>query len=128
MRKRFLALLLVLTCLAGSSGCAILAAGAVAGGGTYAYVSGWGEQSYAVDLDKAYKATLTACRRLKLTVTEQQQNLSDASIKAHDADETSIWIKLDAKNTNITRISVRVGLLGDEIATQRIHNAIDKAL
>lgn len=128
MRNRILALLLALTCLTGASGCAILAAGAVAGGGTYAYVSGWGEQSYAVDLDQAYKASLSACRRLKLTVEEQQQNISSASIKAHDAEDTSIWIRMQAKNTNITRVSVRVGLLGDEAATQRIHAAIDDAL
>ena len=128
MRKRFLAVLLALTCLAGTSGCAILAAGAVAGGGTYAYVSGWGERSYAVDLDKAFDASMAACKRLDLTVEKRSRSLSDASIKAHDADDTSVWINLEAKNTNITHVKVRVGVLGDEAATQRIHAAIDNAL
>ena len=128
MRKHCIALLLILACLTGTSGCAILAAGAVAGGGTYAYVSGWGEQSYAADLSKTYDACLTACSRLNLDVEEKSLNLSDASIKASEADGTSVWFALEGKNTNITRVRVRVGMLGDQDASARVHAAIDRAL
>ncbi|WP_028586969.1 DUF3568 family protein [Desulfocurvus vexinensis] len=123
MKKQFAALVLGLAALAALSGCMVVAAGAVAGGGTYAYISGWGEQSYNVDLADAYDATLRACSALNLHVEEKSRSLSDASVSGKDGD-TPVWIKLKTVNPKVTKISVRVGYLGDDPATQRIQQAI----
>lgn len=123
MKKRFVTMLAALAALACLSGCVVLAAGALAGGGTYAYISGWGERSYNVDLPDAYDAAERACSRLGLPIEEKGRSLSEASIKAHDGD-TPVWIKMESLNPRVTKVSVRVGLLGDDPGTQRIHQAI----
>lgn len=127
MSKRLATMLATLAALACLSGCVVLAAGAIAGGGTYAYISGWGERTYNVDIADAYDAALAACSRLDLPVAEKARSLSDASVKAHDGD-TPVWIKMKSVNPKVTKVSVRVGLLGDEAASLRIHQAMADAL
>jgi len=109
------------------SGCAALVAGGTGVIGTYAYVAGWMEGNYNVDLDRAYSATLTACRHLKLKIEKKTKNLSSGSITANDGNRT-LWIKLKAQNSTATKISVRVGLIGNKPASQRVHAAIARAL
>jgi len=109
------------------SGCAVLVAGGTGVIGTYAYVAGWMEGNYNVDLDRAYSATLTACRHLKLKIEKKTKNLSSGSITANDGNRT-LWIKLKAQNSTATKISVRVGLIGNKPASQRVHAAIARAL
>jgi hypothetical protein len=123
MKKQIASLVLGLAALAALSGCMVVAAGAVAGGGTYAYISGWGEQSYNVDVADSYDAALRACSALNLHVESKSRSLSDASISAKDG-ETPVWINMEAMNPKVTKVRVRVGYLGDEPATQRIQQAI----
>lgn len=118
---------LLLMSLAGLSGCAAVAAGAMAGGGTYAYVTGWGTVTYNVDLDQAYEAALEACDELDLLVQKQERHLSEAGIEAKDGDST-VWIDLDSEGIRVTKVAVRVGVLGDKVASERIHDRIAKEL
>ncbi|GAB6176195.1 hypothetical protein JCM16814_10860 [Desulfobaculum senezii] len=126
MMKR-LCLLAVLCALPLMQGCAVVAAGAVAGGGTYAYVTGNLVRSYNADIDSTYEATLRAARRLNLRIDKRVINLSSGSVSGTDQDR-SFWISLDATNPHVTEVSVRVGMLGDEVASRRIHEAIAAAL
>ena len=118
---------LVLLALCGLSGCAAMAAGAMAGGGTYAYISGWGTQVYNVELDEAYDAAIDACEALDLTLGKRERHLSDAEIEAMDGD-TSVWIDLESTGVRVTEIAVRVGVVGDKIASERVHDRISKEL
>lgn len=122
--KRYLSILLVLLALCGLGGCAVVAAG-MAGGGTYAYVSGWGKKVYNVDLDVAYDAAVAACRALDLKIESREQHLSDAEIRALDGD-TDVWIDLESKNPRVTEIAVRVGYLGDKVASERVLAQIER--
>lgn len=124
--KRYLSIGLVLLALAGLSGCMVVAAG-MAGGGTYVYISGWGKKVYNVDLDVAYDASLAACRSLNLKVSSKEQHLAEASIKALDGD-TDVWIDLESKNPKVTEIAVRVGYVGDKVASERILAQIERRL
>jgi len=121
--KNTLCVCLLLASLAGLSGCAAVAAGAMAGGGTYAYVTGWGTATYNVDLERAYGAALDACDDLDLVVQEQERHLADAEITAKDGDST-VWIDLDSEGVRVTKIAVRVGVMGDKIDSERIHDRI----
>ena len=125
--KNTLCACLLLMSLVGLGGCAAVAAGAMAGGGTYAYVTGWGTATYNVDLDRAYDAALDACDDLDLLVQEQERHLSDAEITAKDGDRT-VWIDLDSEGVRTTKIGVRVGVMGDKVASERIHDRIARQL
>lgn len=125
--KNTLCVCLLLAAMAGMSGCAAVAAGAMAGGGTYAYVTGWGTMTYNVDLDRAYDAALEACDELDLLVKKQERHLSDADIEAKDGD-TTVWIDLESQGIHVTKVSVRVGVMGDKVASERIHDRIAKEL
>lgn len=114
---------LVLTC----SGCAVLLLGGAAAGGTYVYLDGWSKQTYKVGLDQAYNATLDALQELKMPVEKRSKGGIDASVTAKDLNR-DVWIKMEMSTERTTVISIRVGLLGDEVASKRIHTAIGKAM
>lgn len=122
---------LLLSLLAGAlfcmSGCAALVAGGAAAGGTYAYMSGWLERTYQAPLDEAYQASLGAAQELGMEVVEREQELGKASIQA-ERNDTTYWIELNSTDGDMTEIRVRAGLLGDEEASQRVHEAIQANL
>ncbi|KAF5048782.1 hypothetical protein DSECCO2_446570 [anaerobic digester metagenome] len=120
---RNLAILLVLLC----TGCAAVVVGGAAAVGTYTYVAGHLKKTYNVNLDGAYQATIAGCESLGLPVLEREKQLSQATIKTRDADR-EVWITLKAQSSTTTEISVRVGYLGDEQASRRIHDAIGAKL
>ena len=114
-----LAIILVLL----STGCAALVVGGAAAVGTYTYVAGQLKKTYNANLDSTYRATLAGCDSLGLPVLERTKQLSQASIKAQVGDR-DVWITLKAQSSTTTEIAIRVGYLGDEQASRRIHEAI----
>lgn len=120
---RNLAILLVLLC----TGCAAVVVGGAAAVGTYTYVAGQLKKTYNVNLDGAYRASIAACESLGMPVLEREQQLSQATVKTRDADR-EVWITLRAQSSTTTEISIRVGYLGDEQASRRIHDAIGAKL
>jgi hypothetical protein len=116
---RSLAVLLVLL----STGCAALVVGGAAAVGTYTYVAGQLKQTYNASLESTYRATLAGCESLGLPVIEREKQLSKASIKAQDGDR-DVWITLKSQSSSTTEITIRVGYLGDELASVRIRDAI----
>lgn len=120
---RNLAILLVLLC----TGCAAVVVGGAAAVGTYTYVAGHLKKTYNANLDGAYQASIAGCESLGLPVLEREKQLSQATIKTRDADR-EVWITLKAQSSTTTEISVRVGYLGDEQASRRIHDAIGAKL
>jgi hypothetical protein len=114
-----LAIILVLL----STGCAALVVGGAAAVGTYTYVAGQLKKTYNANLDSTYRATLAGCESLGLPVLEREKKLSQASVKAQDGDR-DVWISLKAQSSTTTEIAIRVGYLGDEQASRRIHEAI----
>jgi hypothetical protein len=108
-----------------STGCAALVVGGAAGVGTYSYVAGQLKHTYAANLDRAYRATESACKSLQLPITKSEKKLSSGAVHCKDGD-TDVWISLKSldKTPKHTEISVRVGVLGDEAASRRIHEAI----
>lgn len=124
---RTFALTLILAASLLASGCAALVLGGAVAAGTYVYVDGWSTQSYNASLDRSYNAALKACQNLKMTVEKKEKNISEAKIKAKDGDR-EVWIDLDSASEKVTKIKVRVGLMGDEVASKKIHDAIAKQL
>lgn len=118
-RIKYVMILLVLL----STGCAALVVGGAAAVGTYTYVAGQLKKTYNANLDASYQATLAGCQALGLPLQEQEKKLSKATVRVIDGDR-DVWIWLTAQSSTTTEISIRVGVLGDELASRRIHDAI----
>ncbi|PIE69343.1 MAG: hypothetical protein CSA21_02725 [Deltaproteobacteria bacterium] len=109
------------------SSCAAVILGGAGAAGTYSYFEGKTSVSRNISVNKAYAAALKACKKLGLPIEKKSKNLSEASITGKDGDRT-FWIWISAENTVRTKISVRVGLFGDEPASQKIQDTLAACL
>ena len=116
---RNLMILLVLLC----TGCAAVVVGGAAAVGSFTYVAGQLKKTYNADLDTSFRASLAGCESLVMPILDREKQLSQATIKTQDGDR-DVWITLKTQSSTTTEISIRVGYLGDEQASRRIHDAI----
>ena len=128
MRKKQIALIILLVGTAASlSGCVVAAVGAGVVG-TVAYVTGDLEAVEARKLDVVYDATLEAMKALDLHVTKQTRDSLSAVIVARDAQDKKITIKLNAAASEVTELSIRVGAFGNEEKSRLIYKEIRRNL
>lgn len=124
MRKKQVALVVLLVGAAVSlSGCVVAAVGAAAVG-TAVYATGDLEVVEAEKLDVVYDATLAAMKDLDLYVTKQTRDALSAVIVARDAQDKKITIKLNAATSEVTELSIRIGTFGNEEKSRLIHKEI----
>lgn len=110
-----------------SAGCAVLAAGgggAVGAGGTYAYIRGELKRTYHIGYDRAWTATNRAVKELQLKVDETSKDAFSAEMKGALADGEKFSIILKPEGSELVTVGVRIGLIGDEEKSLRIHQAI----
>lgn len=108
-------------------GCMVVAVGAGAVG-TVAYVKGDLEAVEAKDLDTVYAATLKAADELGLKVTKESKDAMSAAIIARDAEDKKVTIKLKKTADNTTKLSIRIGIFGNERKSRLIYQAIQDNL
>ncbi|HKK33385.1 MAG TPA: DUF3568 family protein [Desulfomicrobiaceae bacterium] len=126
MHRAFMVLMAGLLCW-GMQGCAVLVAGGAAAGGTYAYFNGQADQEYNAGIQRTFNASLAACRDMGIPIEKQTLNGDSGKITGRlDGDRISISQTLKADN--VTLVSVRVGLLGNETVSRKIHTAIENRL
>lgn len=117
----------VLALLVLSSGCAAVAVGTAGGAGTYVYLKGQLVREYNAGMDRSYAAVLATCDALDLEIQSRSHNLTEAKVSALDGDRT-VHFGLKSLTTQRTKLSVRVGLFGDKVASQRIHEEFIRQL
>jgi len=103
--------------------CAALVAGGAGAAATYSFVEGKVSVTRNVSVDRAYTAAIKGCTDLGLSIEKQTKNLSEASISGKDGDRP-FWIWISSESSVRSKISVRVGLLGDRQASETIQNRI----
>lgn len=86
------------------------------------------EVDVAKPIDDVNRAVLTAMSDLNLNVTEHAKDSFGAHVVAKEAEGGDIKVNMVANSPAITRISIRVGLLGDEGKSRRILRAIQDKL
>ena len=125
MKKRA-KLALLLSSIIFMYGCAavLLGVGAGVGIGAYKYVEGNLIREYPVSYTKAWDAANTTLTNLKIGVTNSLNNGAKGTLEAGQKDGTKVVLNLTDKGQSVTSISVRVGILGDRKAAEKIHNAI----
>jgi hypothetical protein len=127
MQKRQVFLTLVLVCaVAVTQGCVVAAVGA--GAGTVAYVRGDLETVESEELDAVYKATEKALDELELTVSKKTKDAMSAEIIARDSQDKKIRVKLVATAEGTTKVSIRIGMFGNETKSRLIYEQIKKNL
>ena len=107
-------------------GCVVAAIGA--GAGTVAYVRGDLEVVESENLDSVYNAAEKAIKELGLTTSRRTKDAMSAEITARDSEDKKIKIKLDATAEGTTKLSIRVGIFGNETKSRLIYDQIKKNL
>jgi len=119
-----IALILSLT----TAGCVPLLIGAAAGAGGITYVKGALVKNVDHPVKKAHKASLSALKSLKLFVRSDEFSRHSSVIKGEYTDGKSFQINIEALTERSSKITIRVGMLGDQEKSQIILNAIQKKL
>jgi hypothetical protein len=136
MTKRWLVrivYLLLATLALANGGCLGLVIGGAVGGaaaGYALYQRGEWYRDYPATLNDAALAVTTALGELQLPVVNEKRDDNDIIIDSRTADDVKIHIHLTLVPSRIpadgaiTHISIRVGALGDEGLSTRVHEQI----
>ncbi len=126
MRTRQVVLTIALAGTAASlSGCVAAAVGAgVIGVGTVAYIKGDLEAIETQNIDVVYEATRKAMKQLQLQMIKERKDLDSGLVIVRDAEGKEAKITLKSTEHGGTKISVRVGLFGDQARSQLIYQRI----
>lgn len=79
-------------------------------------------------IETVYTASLVALRRLEILPVEKTRDGLSGLITAYTADNKKITISLDRMPEQTTRITIKVGTLGDRAKSQIIFNKISENL
>jgi len=124
IRKNWLALLIMV--IFSTSGCpaAVVGGAAVgAGSGTYFYVNGELKTDYYYSFDKVWSACEKTVADMRGLDVEPNKEIGSGKITAMIENE-KIQITANYKAKNVTTVSVRVGVMGDKLASQLLHDKI----
>ena len=105
------------------SGCAAAVVGAGVAG-TVAYLKGDLEVVESKGIDAVYIAAKMAMGQLDLRVTEDGRDAMTAVITALDVEDKTVTIRLKWATENSTKLSIRVGIFGNERKSVRIYQKI----
>jgi hypothetical protein len=121
--------LVVSICLL-AAGCAPLVVGGAAVGsasGTYLWINGEMKTDYYSSFDRTWAACEKAIADMKGVDVEPNKEIAQGTIVAFINDEkVTFSIKYKAKNQ--TTVSIRVGLIGNKLSSQLLHDKISDNL
>jgi hypothetical protein len=122
---------LVATCLLAavvltSSGCFVLAAGA-AGAGTVAYIRGELDATLNEHYDKVIDASNAALHKLEFAKVNEVKDAFTDVITARTAQDKKVEITITKQAEKITKVSIRIGVFGDEEKSRAILEKINDA-
>lgn len=121
------AVLLGVALISLSPGCVVVAAGA-AGGGTVAYVKGELQDTLVTPIEPATAAAEKAIADFGLATEATSKSGLVSQFVTRLADGTRIVIKLESMAPDVTRVGVRVGLMGDKALSRRILDGIKESV
>jgi hypothetical protein len=108
-------------------GCLAAAVGVGAAGGVV-YIKGDLEAVEAKNIDTVYAATKKAVEQLGLVITKDSKDTRTAEIITRDDEDRKTTIKLKATSLETTKLSIRVGIFGNEVRSSFIYQKIHDTL
>ena len=109
------------------NGCAVILAGS-AGAGTVAYIKGELQTNLEAPLKKSIAATRSAVENLKFIKISEEVDKLTGEIIARTSQDNKITIRLNKVTENTTKISIRVGMFGDQTLSYSLLEEIKKEL
>lgn len=120
--RRIHALLIPVLIIIATTGCVLLAGGAV-GAGTYAYVSGNLKTTYDATLQQTWDAAQKAVRNLDMKAQKAEHDAFSGVLKGTMADGREFNISLTKVTPETTEVAIRIGM-GDQEVSRTIHGEI----
>ncbi|WP_052507100.1 DUF3568 family protein [Desulfonatronovibrio magnus] len=118
--------MIVLFCF-GLSGC-LFALGGAAGGGAALFFKGRLQENISYDFQTTNQAVRQGLSSLTLPLTKDEVDVDSASFESKYPDGTHVWIGTRYIASNTTRVTIRVGVTGDEHRSRQIWDEIRKYL
>jgi len=112
------------------SGCEVLLfGGAIAGGatGSYVWINEELKTDYPASFDRTWTATEKTVAGMRGTQVEPVKEISQGTINAVIDDE-KVRIYVSYKEKNLTSVAIRVGVVGNRLASQRLLDNISENL
>jgi len=124
--KRVKVLIILMVGIVTLSGCVpLIVGGAAVGGGTgaYFYINGELKTDYHYSFDTTWEACEKTVAYMNATDVLPVKEISSGTINAViDDEKVRFTVKYKAKN--LTTVAIRVGMLGDKAASQRLHDKV----
>lgn len=120
--------ILTLALLFGCSACAALVIGAAGGTAGAVYVLGKLQEEVNHPVPTVHQATVGALKDLDLPIRENRADKLTAHLESEFADGAHVRIDLDSLADSRTKLTIWVGIVGDEVRSRRILEAIKKHL
>jgi len=125
IRLRYVFLLLLCLCLTSCAPVLLGAAGAAAGIAGYKYYNDVLTVVYEAPFDNTWDASIKALEDMGLTIDDKTKKMGTGKISTkEDADNKTVNITIEYKSAQETEVTIRVGLLGDENASNVIKDKI----
>jgi len=109
------------------TGCVVVAAGA-AGAGAVAYVRGEMEAHLEHDLNSVFTAAQRAVGKLEFAKIEDHKSGVDAQLVSRTALDKRVEIKLTKVTDKLTKVEIRVGVMGDQALSLTVLDKIKAEL
>ncbi|MFW5730631.1 MAG: DUF3568 family protein [Desulfonatronovibrionaceae bacterium] len=126
LRQKICALAVVCLCF-GLSGC-WFALGGAAGGGTALYLKGRLQENVSREMHAVHDAAVRAIKDMDLPLNKEEKKVNSTSIESEYPDGTHVWIHTRFLATNSTRVTIRVGFMGDESRSRDIWDELRRQL
>ena len=126
MSQRIFVVVFAILGLVTLSGCpAVLVGGAVGAGasGSYIYMNGELKTDYYGPFEKVWSAVEKTVADMHGLDIERSKEIAQGTINAVINDE-KVFFSVKYKEKNATTVSVRVGLLGNKLSSQLLHDKI----
>ena len=110
------------------SGCFWMAVGAAGGVAGAVYVTGKLKDEVNNDVTTVHKATVAALAELELKVLEDKSDKVTAHVESEFSDSEHVWIDMESLWNSRTSLTIRVGVMGNEVRARKIYDAIKRHL
>lgn len=110
------------------TGCAAVVVGGAAGAGTVVYVKGELHEDINAPATRVHHASVLALRELELPVIENNHDRQSAKMKSKFSSGEDIWIDIESVTAESSKVTIRVGLMGDENKARIILDKIHRNL
>ena len=123
-RKHWLALLIIVIFF--TSGCAAAVVGGAAvgaGSGTYFFINGELKTDYYYSFEKVWAACEKTVADMRGLDVEPLKEIGSGKISAMIENE-KVQITANYKAKDVTTVSVRIGVMGDRLGSQLLHDKI----